>query len=100
MLKSMSLATQEACSTGGGVRLYKSGEHVGEACWCMDGGKDTEEVGGYRGGSTEEVIQKICVSTGGVCLYGEARLWKRCVACYRGRVHVYKKCVVRRCAFI
>lgn len=28
----------------------------------------------YRGGTVEEVIQKICVSTGGVCLYGGARL--------------------------
>lgn len=44
MLKRRSLATQEVCSTGGSVRLYKSGKRVGETCWCMDGGKDTEEV--------------------------------------------------------
>lgn len=30
------MATQEVCSTGGSVRLYQSGELVGEACWCME----------------------------------------------------------------
>lgn len=87
-----SVATQEVCGTGGQCEIIQ------EWWVCRRGvlvhvGKDIEEVWGYRGGSTEEVIQKICVSTGGVCLYrGSAVIEEvRCLL-QRTCVHVREVC--------
>lgn len=76
-----------------------SGELVGEACRCTEVRihRKCEAIGEgaqrrlYR---RYACLQEVCACIGGV------RLQKRCAACYRGRVHVYKKCVVRRCEII
>lgn len=89
VLKRRSVATQEVCRTGGSVILYKSGELIGEACWCTEVRiqrrcEATGEVAQRRLYRRYVCLQEVCACIGGVLLE------KRCVACYRGWVHVYE----------